>query len=169
MSKAKKMAAGYACQTREETQDAIREFGDVRRELTRIETRINDAVAAITAEHKATIDALEERADALLTGIHVWCEAHRAELTGHGGKTANLVTGDVSWRQRPPSVKVRAVDKVLETLKRLGLTQYIRTKEELNKEAILADPKRVMGVSGITVEQGIEDFFVAPFEVEVTS
>ncbi|MCL2162341.1 MAG: host-nuclease inhibitor Gam family protein [Betaproteobacteria bacterium] len=167
MAKAKKTAAPHACQSREETMDAIKTLGDTQRELARLETSINDEIAAITQREKGRVDALKERIDALTTGIHWWCEANRLALCAGGGKTANLITGEVSWRQRPPSVSLRAVDKVLETLKRLGLDRFIRTKEEVNKEAILADPRSVAGVAGVTVVQGIEDFAVTPFEIDI--
>ena len=166
MSRNKRPAAAYVCQSRDETQTAIRELGDAQRELTRIETRINDAIAAITAEHKETIAALRERIDTLTGGIQLWCEAHRAELTANG-KTANLVTGEVGWRQRPPSVCVRQAEKVIETLKALRLTRFLRDKTEVNKEAVLAEPAAVSGIAGITVVTGIEDFSVTPFEIEV--
>jgi phage host-nuclease inhibitor protein Gam len=169
MIKAKKTAAVYVCQSREETQSAIRELGDAQRELTRIETRINDAIAAITAEHKERIDALRGRIDTLASGIQLWCEAHRSELTAAGGKTANLVTGEVSWRQRPPSVSVRQQDKVIETLKALRLTRFLRERTEVNKEAVLSEPAAVAGIAGITVVTGVEDFAVTPFEIEVQS
>jgi phage host-nuclease inhibitor protein Gam len=150
-----------------ETQQAIRELGDAQRELTRIETRINDAIAAITAEHKEHIAALRERIDTLTDGIHLWCEANRATLCADGGKTANLVTGEVSWRQRPPSVSLRQQDKVIAALRALNLAQFLREKTEVNKEAVLADPAAVSGVPGITVVTGVEDFAVTPFEIEV--
>jgi len=167
MAKAKKTATPYACQNREEVMDAIKALGDAQRELARLETFINDEIAVIAQREKGRVDALKERIDVLTTGIHWWCEANRQMLCANGGKTANLITGEVSWRQRPPSVSLRAVDKVIETLKRLGLERLVRTKEEVNKEAILADPKKVAGVSGITVVQGIEDFTVTPFEVDI--
>lgn len=94
-----------------------------------------------------------------------WCEANRSDLTNGGKvKTANLVTGDVQWRVRPPSVTVRGVDSVMETLRRLGLSRFIRIKEEINKEAILNEPGAVAGVAGITVKSGVEDFSIIPFE-----
>ncbi|MDR0441583.1 MAG: host-nuclease inhibitor Gam family protein [Candidatus Accumulibacter sp.] len=167
MAKAKKTAAVYVCQSREETQDAIKELGDAQRELVRLQTIINDQIAEITAEHKGTIDALQTRVDTLTSGIQLWCEANRAQLTSHGVKTANLVTGEVSWRQRPPSVSVRAADKVIATLKALHLARFLREKTEVNKEAILAEPTAVSGIAGITVVTGVEDFAVTPFEVEV--
>jgi len=167
MVKAKKTAVPYACQNREEVMDAIKTLGDTQRELVRLETSINDEIAAITQREKCRIDALKKQIDVLTTGVHWWCEANRQMLCANGGKTANLITGEVSWRQRPPSVSLRAVDKVIDTLKRLGLERLIRIKEEVNKEAILADPKKVAGVAGITVVQGLEDFTVTPFEVDI--
>ncbi|MDT4329774.1 host-nuclease inhibitor Gam family protein [Methylomonas sp. MV1] len=165
--KHKAPAASYVCQDKDQTMAAIRLLGDTQRELTRIETELNDEIAAMTDSRKGQIEALKTRIDSLVTGIQTWCEANRAELCKDGGKTANLITGEVSWRQRPPSVGVRSVDKVLETLRNLGLSRFIRTKDELNKEAVLADPKAVQGIAGITINSGIEDFAVVPFEREV--
>jgi phage host-nuclease inhibitor protein Gam len=167
MAKAKKAAALYACQSKEETMDAIKQLGDAQRELTRLETSINDEIAAITAREKERIEALRSRIEALTGGIHLWCESNRTHLCANGGKTANLVTGEVAWRQRPPSVTVRQAEKVIETLKALRLGRFVRQKEEVNKEAILGEPRAVAGVAGITVVTGVEDFAVTPFEIEI--
>lgn len=166
-SRQKAPALAYACQTKEQTMEAIRTLGDSQRELTRIETEMNDQIAEITSARKSEIEALKTRIEALVTGVQTWCEANRADLCKNGSKTANLITGEVSWRQRPPSVSIRAVDKVLETLRNLGLDRFIRSKEEPNKEAMLADPKTVQGIAGITINTGLEDFAVVPFEQEV--
>jgi phage host-nuclease inhibitor protein Gam len=167
-TKSKTTAAPYVCQTRDEAMSAIKALGDAQRALTRIETKINDAVAELTARHQEEITALKGRIASLTEGVHWWCEANRAALCAHGGKSANLVTGEVAWRQRPPSVTVRAVEKTIALLKALKLDRFVRTKEEVNKEAILAEPKTLAGVAGITVVQGVEDFSVTPFEIEVT-
>lgn len=156
------------CQSKEMAIDAISELGYTQRELVRIETLINDQLAGITAAHKDEIDILKARITRLVGGIQTWCDAHRAELLASGGKEANLVTGLVRWRQRPPSVSIRGADKVLETLRSMGLFRFIRTKEEPNKDAMLADPHAVSDISGITIVTGVEDFVVEPFEVEVT-
>ncbi len=128
---------------------------------------MNDAIAEITEKYASQIAPLKTSIETLSKGVQGWCEANRDELTNGGKvKTANLVTGDVSWRQRPPSVSIRGVDAVMETLERLGLQRFIRTKQEINKEAILLEPKAVAGVAGITVKSGIEDFSIIPFEQE---
>ena len=58
-------------------------------------------------------------------------------------------------------------DAVIEHLKSLGLQRFVRTKEEPNKEAMLAEPDAVRGVAGITLNTGVEDFTITPFQVQV--
>ncbi|ENU6984654.1 host-nuclease inhibitor Gam family protein, partial [Salmonella enterica subsp. enterica serovar Montevideo] len=145
----------------------IKRIGDLQREASRLETEMNDAIAEITEKFAARIAPIKTDIETLSKGVQGWCEVNRDELTSGGKvKTANLVTGDVSWRVRPPSVSIRGMDAVMETLERLGLQRFIRTKQEINKEAILLEPKAVAGVAGITVKSGIEDFSIIPFEQE---
>lgn len=168
MKKAKTAAATFVCQSREETQTAITELGNAQRTLARLSSMINDQIAAITEANKGEIDALNARIDTLVTGIQGWCEANRDSLCGKG-KSANLITGEVAWRQRPPSVSVRAAAKVIAALRSLRLDRFLREKTEINKEAILAEPQAVAGISGINVVTGVEDFIVTPFEMETTA
>jgi phage host-nuclease inhibitor protein Gam len=72
-----------------------------------------------------------------------------------------------NFQPRPPSVSIRGQEAVIDLIKRLGLTRFIRTKEEVNKEAVLNEPDEVRGVAGLTVVTGVEDFVITPFEQEV--
>ncbi|HBE5027466.1 TPA: host-nuclease inhibitor Gam family protein [Escherichia coli] len=163
----KSAAAAYVPQNRDAVITDIKRIGDLQREASRLETEMNDAIAEITEKFAARIAPLKTDIETLSKGVQGWCEANRDELTNGGKvKTANLVTGDVSWRVRPPSVSIRGMDAVMETLERLGLQRFIRTKQEINKEAILNEPGAVAGVAGITVKSGIEDFSIIPFEQE---
>ncbi|HFI6318357.1 TPA: host-nuclease inhibitor Gam family protein [Escherichia coli] len=163
----KSVAVAYVPQNRDAVITDIKRIGDLQREASRLETEMNDAIAEITEKYASQIAPIKTDIETLSKGVQGWCEANRDELTNGGKvKTANLVTGDVSWRQRPPSVSIRGMDAVMETLERLGLQRFIRTKQEINKEAILLEPKAVAGVAGITVKSGIEDFSIIPFEQE---
>lgn len=147
----------------------VRAIGDLQRNLARTQAEMNDAIAHITATYQPALEAITKQIEGLQLGVQAYCEANRAELTGGKAKTANLVTGEVQWRQRPPSVRVTGAESVIETLQRLGLSQFVRTKQEVNKDAILNDPDGVKGVAGITVVTGVEDFVITPFEQEVTA
>ena len=160
-----KAATLEAPQSREETQNWIKDLGDVQRQHARAVATMNDEIAAITERHKDGINTLADRAKALQSGIQTWCEANRAELTAKG-KTANLITGEVSWRLRPPSIRIRSQEAVLEALRTLGLIRFVRVKEEVNKDAMLAEPDIAATVAGVTVVKGVEDFVITPHEVE---
>ena len=70
-----------------------------------------------------------QRIAALQTGVQTWCEANRVTLLGEDdrhGKTANLVTGEVSWRVRPPSVSIRGADAVLDYTREASLAPGVR-------------------------------------------
>lgn len=163
----KTKAQTYVPQSKDDAAADIRKIGDIQRESLRTTAEMNDAIAAITHRYQPRLDALGEQIKTLQEGVQGYCEAHRDELTDGGRvKTASLITGEVQWRQRPPSVSVRGAESVIETLKRLGLGKFVRTKEEVNKEAILNEPDAVRGVAGITVVTGVEDFVITPFEQE---
>lgn len=170
---ATRIKAASAVQVPQSKADAMRDIktiGDLQRELGRIESDINDQIAEATKKAAPRIEQLRERLLGLQSGVQTWCEAHRDELCGKG-KTANLVTGEVAWRTRPPSVRLPRAKEKLEALIQLlrsnKLTDFIRTKEEINKDAILADKDKVKDIKGIKVVTGVEDFVITPFEVEV--
>jgi len=109
--------------------------------------------------------------------VQAWCEANRAQLTQDGKvKYANLASGEIKWRMRPPKVVVRGAETVIELLKQLGLKMFLREKTEINKEAILAGavfqddkilaPTELRAVPGIKLEQA-EDFVIIPFESQL--
>lgn len=161
-------AAAYPVpQTREEVVNAISAIGAAQRERDRIRTAMNEALAELKEEYEAAARPFAEQIKELSQGVQTWCEAHRAELTRDGRvKTHQFASGEVRWRMRPPSVVVRGSVAVLDALKSLGLARFIRTKEEVNREAILAEPDAVAGVKGVTVSQK-EDFVVVPWDTEL--
>ncbi|SOD42306.1 host-nuclease inhibitor Gam family protein [Nitrosovibrio sp. Nv4] len=166
----KAQAQAYVPQTKDDAAADIRKIGDLQRQLLRAATEMNDAVAIVTQNFQPRMEAIKNQLQILQDGVQGYCEAHRLELTDGGKvKTANLITGEVQWRKRPASVSVRGVEAVIETLKRLGLGKFVRTKAEINKEAILNEPDEVRGVAGITLVTGVEDFVITPFEQEVTA
>lgn len=154
-------------QTRDAVIEAIALVGGHQRERDRIQASMNDELAAVRERWEAQAKPHADAISALTKGVQLYCEAHRDELTKQGKtKTHTFASGEVKWRMRPPSVVVRGGDAVLDLLKSLKLSRFIRTKEEVNKDAILADPAAVDGVKGISIRQA-EDFVVQPWDTEL--
>ncbi|MCE5242901.1 MAG: host-nuclease inhibitor Gam family protein [Desulfobacteraceae bacterium] len=144
--------------------EAIAQIGRHQRERLRIEAAMNDELAAVKQRYEQEAAPHNDAITDLSRGVQTWCEAHRDELT-QGGKVkfASLPSGEVKWRMRPPKVVLRGQEAVIEALRRLGLGRFVRTREEVNKEAILAEPEAVQDVKGLSISQG-EDFVIEPFE-----
>ena len=154
-------------QSREDCTDYIARIGRAQRERERIQASMNDELAAIRAGYEEQARPHAEAIKALSQGVQVWCDANREALTmGNKTKTANLASGEVRWRLRPPKVVIRGLDAVMEALKDLRLDRFIRVKEEIAKDLILSDAEAVKHVKGITIDQG-EDFVIVPFETEL--
>jgi phage host-nuclease inhibitor protein Gam len=164
-TKLKTAAQLYASQTRTDVQSDIKTIGDLQREHARKTADLNDAIANLTQAAAPQLKALSDQIIRLQGGVHTWCEAHREEICGKG-KSANLVTGEVQWRQRPPSVRISGMDAVIAWLKTMGMNSFVRSKEEVNKEAMLNEPDKARAVPGVTIVTGIEDFVIVPFEVD---
>lgn len=148
----------------------ISKIGELQRKIVLDTAAMNDAIAVSTAKYQPGINAANEQIEALQSGVQAWCEAHRTELTNDGKvKTANLITGSVSWRFNPPSVKVTGAESVIKALLKLRLKRFVRVTVTVNKEAILNEPDAVKDVDGITVVKDVEEFVITPFEQEVAA
>lgn len=154
-------------QSKEEVVAAIARLGEHQRERVRIETEMNDEMAVVKERYENQADTHAQAIQQLSSGIQTFCEANKVELTSGGKtKTVGLQSGEVRWRTCPPACNIRAADMVIEALKKLGLARFVRAKEEINKDAILADPKAVAGIKGISINQK-EEFVIVPFETKL--
>ena len=156
-------------QSREDAEKAIGEIGGITRDMARLEADMNDAIAAAKAKAEEAAAPLRGRVAVLTEGLKVWAEANRDALTNGGRtKTAVLGAGKLFWRLRPPSVRISGMDRVIEAIKALGLAAFLRTKEEVNKEALLADPDKARLIAGVSIGTAGEDFVVEPLEAEIS-
>ena len=158
-------------QTRDAAVAQVARIGVIGRELTRRKTDLNDALARIKEQAEEASEPLRQEAKDLTAGLQAWADANRAVLTDNGRvKSADLGTGIIRWALRRGSVRGVPKDdpaSLIERIKALGLLQFIRTKEEVNKEAMLADPEAAEGIAGIKVKAEGEEFVVEPFEVQL--
>ena len=153
-----------ALQTQDEVALAIKQIGDLEREQVRLTTQQADEKAAVDEKYTAQLTALKEQVKA----VQAFCETRRLELTNGGKqKTAYFTTGEVQWRAKPPKVGISSMAKVIENIKNLGLFQFLRVKEEVNKEALLADPNNAKAIAGVSIRENEEEFVIKPNDEEV--
>jgi len=154
-------------QSHDATVEQIAEIGRLQRERIRISTAMNDEIAVIKQRYEDQAQPLGQQIKELSEGVQIWCEANRNQLT-QGGKVkfALLASGKINWRMRPPKVGLRGKDTIIDACKKLGLQRFLRVAEDINKEAMLAEPEIAATIQGVSITQG-EDFVVTPFETEL--
>lgn len=162
-----KATAIEAPKSREEAAEMVGRIGAAQRERARIQAQMNDDLNVIREKYEHDGAVQQAIIDANFTAVQVYAEANRDELLKGKLKTVKLSTGELSWRKRPASVSIRGVDAVIAAFKSLKLDRFIRTKEEIDKTAILADRSAAAGVKGIVINDDTEDFVVKPFETEL--
>ncbi len=144
------------------------DIGRLQRQVVKIEADMNDALATLKEKFERLAQPLNDEIEVKFRALHIWAEAHRHELLKGKSKTASLATGELQWRRTPPAVKVPAklAEAVIAALKNAGLNDLVRTREEINKDLILADPARVAGIRGIKIDNR-EEFVAKPFESQI--
>jgi phage host-nuclease inhibitor protein Gam len=153
-------------QSREAAVRAVARVGELRARVAARKALADEAIrVAGEALERDLAQPLAELAE-VERGVQIWCEAHRHELTAGGRtKTAELGTGRILWRARPPKVTARPVEAVIEACRRLGLERFLRVKVEVNKEAMLADADVARGIAGVSIGAEGEDFVIEPAEI----
>lgn len=156
-------------QTDDDARRQIRELGDAQRELTRLKTQLDDKIAKLKQQFGEKSDPLKATVKQLTKGLRTYCESHRDRLTDGGKvKSHNFTTGVVSWRHRPPSVKISGdQDALIADLFRADLGQFVETSHKISREAILKDPEAVAKFSAISVGSAGEQFAIEPHETEL--
>ncbi len=155
---------------RAEAEAMLARLGAIRRDLAVSAAALEEGVAAMKEAAETAAKPLAAEAEQLLRGLQLYAEANRAALTDGGRhKTVKLSSGELLWRLRPPSVRLRDVAAVIETLKAMGKDQFLRTKYEVNKEALLAAPAEAASIPGVTIGSAGEEFLAEPLVVELAA
>jgi len=164
-----KAPAFEAAQSKTDAADRIANIGNLRRQLQVIEAEQSEAIAAIKKQAEAKAAGIKERLSQEEPAVQAWCEANREKLTLSGKKKSfDFGSGVVRWRQRPPAVRLRGIADVIERLRALGFTEFLRQKTEVDKDAVLKNPEKASAIAGITIVSGVEDFVIEPVDEKLS-
>jgi phage host-nuclease inhibitor protein Gam len=148
---------------RDEAEAYLERIGSIQREIQLNKTALAEAVARVTAEIEASSAKLTEENDRLFRGLQLWAEANRHALTDGGKtKTVRMGNGTIAWRLAPPSVQIKGQEAVLAYLMEKKGEEFLRTKVEINREAMLANAEQASKIPGVTIKSAGESFVIEP-------
>jgi len=125
----------------EELEERLKEYAMNFATLHKKEAEMNERLNRIKEDFDEKTKDLRYAIDTLSTEISMFCTKNKKDFEKSRSKEYNF--GTIGFRTTPPKVAVLnrkySIKTVIELTKRLFQNTYIRIKEELDKEAILAD------------------------------
>ena len=157
--------------TREAMESLIGEIAALKNQQRLLTAAMDEQIQAVREQYEAQLAAQNADLDQKMTLARFWSEANPQEFGA--ARSIETVHGVVGWRTGQPALKTLpgwTFDRVLQTLKTMGALGYIRVKEEVHKQNLLAD-REALGLEklkdlGLRVVQE-ETFFVEPKLTEV--
>lgn len=142
---------------------ALKELCALEAEIERIDAEGEKLIAAIKAKTAETGKPLRERVKEVSATIKAFCDYHKNEYF-KDKKSLDLSFGTIGYRLTPPSISISK--QTLALMKQLGLVGYIRVKEEVDKEALLAlDDDTLAQIEAVKKQKN--EFFVQPKREQV--
>ena len=145
---------GGKIESLEDVNLALRDIGLAEHELEAIDAQAHKKIAEIKTEAAKKGEELRKRIAETSSRIQAYAEYNRDELF-RDRKTVDLSFGSIGYRK---STKISVKKTTLELLRRMGLTNCIRVKEEPDKEALASlDDDALLQVDA--VRKVTDDFF----------
>ena len=146
----KRIETGTTLQSWDDVDRCLAEIGRIDRELGLIEAGQQESIDQIKAATKLAAEPLQAKKLGLELAMKDYAEANRAEFAK--AKSRELTFGTISFRLST-SVVIKRVADTLQALKDLGLAHCIRTKEELDKDAMRNLPLEILHNVGASLRQ----------------
>jgi phage host-nuclease inhibitor protein Gam len=161
-------------ENRDEAETVMREMATMIFERDNQVSQMDTRMLEVRKEFEPALIPLERGIETDLRRLEKWATDNASEFGGK--KSIEMLHGKLGFRTSPPALKALSkwtVDRVLAALKAAGMGNFVRTKEEIDKDGILAEhaarlddggsklPNEVLKTVGLVVKQE-ETFFVEP-------
>lgn len=134
-------------------------------EADALKAELDRKVNELRAGYEERAAALGKRAEIFFADIEAYLANNPEEIPA-GRKSLELLHGTVGYRTGNPTVRLpRGVDEaaLCEELRCSGFPEYVRTREEVNREAVLAADdaaRESLAAHGVKVTQTRDRFYI---------
>lgn len=148
-----------------EYRDALAQYANASARLNVINAEMEEKFTKIREENQQEVNSLNQQIAGTFDIVSRYCTENKNKLFVKT-KSFDTAFGTIGFRTDPPSLKTLTKvkwDDVLANLKRMKLTQFVRSKEEVKKDELLAarltDMVKKFPEIGVRVAQ-TEQFFI---------
>lgn len=128
---ARKIESKY--QNWDEVNEAMKRLAELNVNKNKLEAYTNERIDKVKAEANLQVEPILKEIKDIEKDITRFAEQHKEEFTKKRTKILNF--GKISFRYTK-SFKIPNVDSAINALKSFALDEYLRIKEELNKETL---------------------------------
>lgn len=165
MTRVKPQIQTVTIETIEQADNALKELCELSRELDLINIDTQEKVDAVKAQAQAQAMPVNQRIEVLGAALNAFCVANKKELFAKN-KSKQVTFGMLGFRL---STKLKTQskvkwDQVLGRLQDMNLSDYIRTKQEVDKEKLKTASDTVIKEAGCQLVQ--EDVFFYELDKE---
>lgn len=145
---------------RAQCEGALAEMAAIDRKLSAIENEMREAIDAAKSKAGQLAGPLQARRKELADAVAIFAKLNRQELFSKS-KSLDMGFGIIGFRASTRIVQLRGVtaEMTLERLHQYNLTDGIRVKEEINKDAALGWPDERLELVGLKRQQA-DTFFI---------
>jgi phage host-nuclease inhibitor protein Gam len=125
-------------ETREEAEKMVREITTAKLRERSLKADMDSEITAIKKRFESRLADVDEQIQPRMAAINAWATAHQADFGNR--KSLDMTHGVIGWRVTPPTLKPIngfTWPAVLNRLRDLNRFEFIRVKEDVNKEAML--------------------------------
>lgn len=159
------MARKHNIKTEAELRDTVRRIALLTVDLGKLRAELDEKIMVLRDSYAGHIEAADKALKADVAAAKAWAIEHKAEF--RDPRTKDLGLASIGFREGMPKLRILGKLCVEDIIQRcLGLFPrrgYVRTTDELNRAAIIADrdklTKEEQTALGVAIEQD-EAFFV---------
>ena len=152
-------------ETREQMREAVAQIARLSVETNILRAGMDERIVTVREEFLPRIDAAQKAIKANVAAVKVWALANKAAFGDAKSMDAGFAV--IGFRTGTPKVSLLkgwTIERVIEAVKdRFARRGYVRTREELDKEAMIADREKLaakeLDAVGLAIDQD-EAFFV---------
>lgn len=160
----------HIVESREQAEGTMAEIAALDRKLAALTVTMNKEIDVAKDKAAASAAPLAARRKELESGLAVFAVLNRKELFPDGAKSLDLGFGLIGFRASTKIVQQNNIsaEMTLERLHKFGFVEGVRTKEEINKDAMTAWTDEKLETVGLR-RQKSDGFFVEVKEDAVPS
>jgi phage host-nuclease inhibitor protein Gam len=138
----------------------LMKLGEYERDLAATALTLEAAIAGAKEAANQIAGPIEAVYAATEKALLAYATRERKSLLPGSKKSVILPGGEFGWRTTPGKVSISkvAAESIVDNLKSLGLTKYLRVTTEVDREALLKDRPTLSGVRYAKTEK----FYVKP-------